>query len=264
MIDWILDCLLYESWKKTVIKIEISVPRRKIRVCHVRSNIGLILWHSAILCKKGADCHGKCHHVYPKPLPKPSLQNTPHPLEGTLHFIKKKKCGPFFKSLLNLLQYCFCFMFCFFLAWRYVRSYLPNQESNHTPYIGRQTFLPLDHQRSPGTLHFKEADQTLENTCHWEVRAPESNTRVQDPEVGGSASGVLTPAWNLTKLWSSLRQLWVCAQPGQAEEEKAWEMRAQKQKFLLPLRNRQGQGRDTLKLWTRHGCYLSERHGLVQ
>ena len=23
-------------------------------------------------------------------------------------------CGPFLKSLLNLLQYCFCFMFCFF------------------------------------------------------------------------------------------------------------------------------------------------------
>ena len=87
MIDWILDCLLYESWKKTIIKIEISVPRRKIRVCRVRSNIGLILRHSAILCKKGADCHRKSRHVYPKHLPKPSLQNTPRPLEGTLHFI---------------------------------------------------------------------------------------------------------------------------------------------------------------------------------
>ena len=30
-------------------------------------------------------------------------------------------CGPFLKSLLNLLQYCFCFMFCF-LAMRHVRS----------------------------------------------------------------------------------------------------------------------------------------------
>ena len=30
-------------------------------------------------------------------------------------------CGPFLKSVLNLLQYCFCFMFCFiFLARRYV------------------------------------------------------------------------------------------------------------------------------------------------
>ena len=28
----------------------------------------------------------------------------------------------FYKSLLNLLQYCFCFMFCFFLAMRHVRS----------------------------------------------------------------------------------------------------------------------------------------------
>ena len=117
MIEWILGCLLYESWKKTIIKIEISGPRGKIRVCHIRSNIGLILWHSAILCKKGADCHRKCHHVCPKHIPKPSLQNAPRPLEGTLHFIfffNKKSCGPFLKSLLNLLQYCFCFMFCFF------------------------------------------------------------------------------------------------------------------------------------------------------
>ena len=119
MIEWILGCLLYESWKKTIIKIEISGPRGKIRVCHIRSNIGLILWHSAILCKKGADCHRKCHHVCPKHIPKPSLQNAPRPLEGTLHFIFfliKKSCGPFLKSLLNLLQYCFCFMFFFFFG----------------------------------------------------------------------------------------------------------------------------------------------------
>ena len=31
-------------------------------------------------------------------------------------------CGPFLKSLLNLLQYCFCIMFSFFLATRHVES----------------------------------------------------------------------------------------------------------------------------------------------
>ena len=45
-------------------------------------------------------------------------------------------CGPFLKSLLSLLQYCFCFFFFFFigfLAKRYVRSQLPDQEVNMHP-----------------------------------------------------------------------------------------------------------------------------------
>ena len=41
-------------------------------------------------------------------------------------------CGPFFKSLLNLLQY--CFVLCFgFLVTRHVGSYLPYQGSNPHP-----------------------------------------------------------------------------------------------------------------------------------
>ena len=119
MIEWILGCLLYESWKKTIIKIEISVPRGKIRVCHIRSNTGLILWHSAILCKKGADCHRKCHHAYPKHIPKPSLQNTPRPLEGTLHFIFfliKKKLRTIFKVFIEFVTILLLFYVLFFFG----------------------------------------------------------------------------------------------------------------------------------------------------
>ena len=54
-------------------------------------------------------------------------------------------CGPFLKSLLNLLQYCFCFMVCFcgvffffFLATRHEGSYFPDRGWTHTPCIGRK------------------------------------------------------------------------------------------------------------------------------
>ena len=54
--------------------------------------------------------------------------------------IKKKNffffccCGPLLKSLLNLLQYCFCFTFqCFGL--RHVGSYLPDQGLNRRPLL---------------------------------------------------------------------------------------------------------------------------------
>ena len=36
------------------------------------------------------------------------------------------KCGPFLKSLLSLLPYCFCFIFAF-LATKHVESLLPDQ-----------------------------------------------------------------------------------------------------------------------------------------
>ena len=45
-------------------------------------------------------------------------------------------CGPFLKSLLNLLQYCFCFMFWFFYWEACVGSSLPNQGLNvHPPVL---------------------------------------------------------------------------------------------------------------------------------
>ena len=56
----------------------------------------------------------------------------------------------FFKSLLNLLQYCFCFMFCFgffffFFAARHVGSWLPNQGLNLHPLHWKA----MNHQGNP-------------------------------------------------------------------------------------------------------------------
>ena len=47
-------------------------------------------------------------------------------------------CGPALKSLLNLLQYCFCGLCFSFLITRYVRSYSPTRYWTHTLCIGRQ------------------------------------------------------------------------------------------------------------------------------
>ena len=47
------------------------------------------------------------------------------------HFL----CGSLLKHLMNLLQYCFCFTFCFFfLAVRHMGSSLPHQGSNPHPW----------------------------------------------------------------------------------------------------------------------------------
>ena len=48
-------------------------------------------------------------------------------------------CGPFLKSLLNLLQYCFCFMLWFFGHWGMWDLSSPTRDWTHTPCIGRQT-----------------------------------------------------------------------------------------------------------------------------
>lgn len=52
-----------------------------------------------------------------------------------------------FKSFLSLLQYCFCFMFCFvvFLTARHVGSWLPNQGSNLHPLCWKA----MNHQGNP-------------------------------------------------------------------------------------------------------------------
>ena len=69
-----------------------------------------------------------------------------HFLDAGVHpysfwFKKKKfffKCGPFLKSLLNLLQYCFCFMLCFFLAMKHSGILVPwSGIKPHTPCLGR-------------------------------------------------------------------------------------------------------------------------------
>ena len=49
-------------------------------------------------------------------------------------------CGSFLKNfLLNLLWYCFCYMFWVFLAKRYLGSLYPDQGSNLYPCIGRRS-----------------------------------------------------------------------------------------------------------------------------
>ena len=58
-------------------------------------------------------------------------------------------CGPFLKSLLNLLQYCFCCLRFGFLAARHVGSELPDQGSNPHPLHWKAKSQPLDHQESP-------------------------------------------------------------------------------------------------------------------
>ena len=61
------------------------------------------------------------------------------------HFLK---CGPFLRSLLNLLQYCFCFVLVFWPQGRW-RSQLLNQESKVHPLHWKAKSQPLDHQGSP-------------------------------------------------------------------------------------------------------------------
>ena len=60
------------------------------------------------------------------------------------------------KSLLNLLQYCFCFMLFVFSAARHVQTQLPDQGLNPHPVLRKVKSESLDHQRSPTT--FKNVD----------------------------------------------------------------------------------------------------------
>ena len=65
-------------------------------------------------------------------------------------------CGPFFffKSLLNLLQYRFCFMFCFFWPWG-MWDVAPQQRIQPaSPALKGKVFTTRDRQGSP-CLHFK-------------------------------------------------------------------------------------------------------------
>ena len=66
-------------------------------------------------------------------------------------------CGPFLKSLLNLLQYCFCFMFWFFgCDWpRGVQNLSsPTRDWTHTPCIGRQSLNHWTVREIPYSLPF--------------------------------------------------------------------------------------------------------------
>ena len=66
-------------------------------------------------------------------------------------------CGPFLKSLLNLLQYCLCFMFWFFgCDWpRGVQNLSsPTRDWTHTPCIGRQSLNHWTVREIPYSLPF--------------------------------------------------------------------------------------------------------------
>ena len=56
-----------------------------------------------------------------------------------LFFLKIFLCEPFLKSLLNLLQYCFCFMFWFFWPWDMWDLSSLTRDQTHTPCIRRQS-----------------------------------------------------------------------------------------------------------------------------
>ena len=92
----------------------------------------------------------------------PSISAAPHlhsqPTKGQaslqyfLFIFKNFLCGPFFKSLLSLLLYCFCFMF---------QLFGPEACGIFTPELGLNPYSlyqkvksqPLDHQGSPRISH---------------------------------------------------------------------------------------------------------------
>ena len=53
-----------------------------------------------------------------------------------IYFLKIPRCGSFLKSLLNLLQYFFCFLF-WFLGHEDLSS--PPRDQTHTAYTGGQS-----------------------------------------------------------------------------------------------------------------------------
>ena len=57
-------------------------------------------------------------------------------------------CGQFLKSLLNLLQYCLCFIFWFF-GLKVCGNLVPWPGIKPAPLIGRQGLNNLDHQGNP-------------------------------------------------------------------------------------------------------------------
>ena len=68
-------------------------------------------------------------------LPSLGLKKNVKPLYTYMTSVFKKNLV----SLLNLLQYCFCFMFCFFLAEGMWDPSSSTREPTHTPCIGRQS-----------------------------------------------------------------------------------------------------------------------------
>ena len=75
-------------------------------------------------------------------------------------FFKIFWCGPFLKSLLNLLQYCFCFMFWCFWPWGMWDLSSPTRDRTRAPCIGRRSFNRLTAKEVLGL-------SSLWCTCHF-------------------------------------------------------------------------------------------------
>ena len=74
----------------------------------------------------------------------------------TLFFLDFFSCGPFLKSLFNLLQYCFSFMFCFFWFRGMWDLSSPARDQTQTPCIGRRSLNYWTTRKAPGiTLSIK-------------------------------------------------------------------------------------------------------------
>ena len=81
-------------------------------------------------------------------------------------FFKKKVfswCGPFLKSLLNLLQYCFCLTFWYFWP-RGMWDQLPDQDWNCTSCIGKWSINPWITREVPIYLLFMPTLPTTERS----------------------------------------------------------------------------------------------------
>ena len=64
------------------------------------------------------------------------------------------RCGPFFKTLLDLLQYYFCVMFQFFWLWGMWIFSSPTRDQTHTPWVRRWGLHHWTSREVPGDLHF--------------------------------------------------------------------------------------------------------------
>ena len=66
-----------------------------------------------------------------------------------IFFLRFFWCGPLLKSLLNLLQYCFCCLCSGFVAKRHVGSWLPHQGSNPHPLYWKVKSNPWAAEKVP-------------------------------------------------------------------------------------------------------------------
>ena len=82
-----------------------------------------------------------------------------------IFFLRFFLTGLFLKSLLNLLQYCFCFMFWFFGHKAFGNLSCPTRDRIHTPYIARQSLNHWTTRETPQHAF----DRCLLRTLPWAV-----------------------------------------------------------------------------------------------